>query len=73
MVDVVARHLPSLSAELEGFLADGALGVETDVGDGDGDGGHGLDSGLRDRGVFPLVGEAAHFDLGKLVEEALIT
>ena len=71
VVDVAAGHLPGLVAELEGLLADGAVGVCADVGGGDGDGGHGLDGGLGGRWVLPGAGEAAGLDLGELAVEAL--
>ncbi|RCV15568.1 hypothetical protein SETIT_3G066800v2 [Setaria italica] len=71
VVDVGAGHLPGLGAELEGLLADGAVGFGGDPGGVDGDDGHGLDGGLGGRRVVAGAGEAAGLDLRELVEEAL--
>ena len=69
VVDVRARHLPGLSPELEGLLADGAVRVGGDVGGPDGHHGHGLDGGFGRRGRVAGArgGEPARLDLRELV------
>jgi hypothetical protein len=75
VVHVAGGHLPVLVAQLEGLLADDAVGVGADVAraGGDDDGGDGLDGGLAGRRVVAGAdgAEAAGFDLGELLEEPL--
>lgn len=72
VVDVLAGHLSCLSPKLKRFLADGAVGIDTDVGVGNLDGRHRLDCSLRCRrmGKIPPA-TTGELDLGELLQKPI--
>lgn len=70
MVDVLARHLARLGAELERLLADGAVGLRRDVARDDLDRRHRFDRALGRRRMIASA-DAVDFDLRQLIKEAI--